>query len=491
MGYTPYLSKSKFMNGLQCEKLLWYHYNRKEDIPKPDANKQELFDQGHEVGEYAKQLFSKGVDVEWDAGFKEVLETSKKKLEERKPLFEAGFVNGNSYSRIDVLNPAGKDEWDIIEVKSSTKLKEEHIDDIAYQKYCCIGAGLKVKKCFLLSINSDYIRKGDTDVKQLFVQLDVTKEVNERFESIEKEVKSFNEIIAKKSCPSIDIGQQCNKPYECDLKHICWAFLGKNNVTELYRIGKKAFSLIDDGIHKIKDIPKGYNLNENQQIQKLSAVKNMVYVDAHSIKKFIESIEYPVYYFDFETISGAIPVFDDVQPYQQVPFQFSLHVQNEPGGEVKHYEYLADSKKDFREELVKEMKKVIGDDGDIMAYHMSFEKKRIEELAELFPDYSDWLNSLLHRFVDLIIPFRNFSYYNPKQQGKAGLKAVLPAITDKSYEGMKISEGGEASREFMRITFKEKVSQEEKQKARKNLLKYCEQDTKAMIWIKDELERII
>ena len=183
-------------------------------------------------------------------------------------------------------------------------------------------------------------------------------------------------------------------------------------------------------------------------------------------------------------------MFDDVRPYMQIPFQFSLHTVKED--ETKHYEYLHDSNDDPRLSFLKALKESLSNEGLIIVYNESFEKARLKELALLYPEYSNWVETTITRFIDLLIPFRNFHYYNPKQQGSASIKKVLPALTGTNdYENMEIADGGTASAKYFEMISNEKLSEEEKEKIRNNLLKYCELDTKTMIMIKEELEKLV
>ncbi|MBU1198677.1 MAG: DUF2779 domain-containing protein [Nanoarchaeota archaeon] len=486
---VPFISKSKFLLGLQCPKFLWYNYNAKDEIPEHSAFTKALLSQGHLVGDYSKKLYPSGLDVDWDISFDEVIAKSKALLSERKPLFEPGFEYNNAYSRIDILDPVDKNHWDIIEVKSSTKLDAVYVYDVAFQKYCCEGSGLKIRKCFLMQINNQYVKQGDIEPDKLFVTHDISDLVNERIKTVEEELKLMFEVISLEKCPEVKIGPHCSEPYGCLLESICRDFLPKNNVFTFYRMGKKGFELLEQGITSIEEASGKIKLNEKQEIQAEAVISGKPYVNKDEIKRFLSELNYPLHFFDFETLNTAIPLYDGVKPYQQVPFQFSLHVVEKKGAKPKHYEFLADSKEDPRFDLLKEMKKRIGEQGDILAYYMSFEKGRLIELGEMYPEYYEWLNSLIPRFVDLYKPFANFHYYHPEQKGSASIKAVLPVMTGRSYDDMEIGDGTTANTEFLRITYTD-VSKAEKEKVRKALLEYCCLDTEGMIDIINVLEKI-
>lgn len=289
-------------------------------------------------------------------------------------------------------------------------------------------------------------------------------------------------IISSKKCPEITINENCKYPYKCQLIEQCWEFLPKNCVFDLYRIGKNAFKLFDDGIVAIKDIPDDFKLNSLQQIQKQCEKTGRPYIDKKAIQQFLKTLKYPLYYLDFETINPAVPLFDGTTPYQQITFQFSLHVDN--GKEVKHYDFLADGKEDPRPKLLKKLKKFLGDNGSIIVYNKVFEEARLREFAETFPKYKQWIDNVLERVIDLIIPFRAFQYYSPKQQGSCSIKDVLPALVGKGYDGLEISDGGEASLSFLDITYGDA---KDKKKVRKALLEYCCLDTEGMVWMVEKL----
>jgi hypothetical protein len=488
---VTFLSKSKYLAGLQCSKLLWYHYNAKEEIPAVDEATQAIFDQGHDVGELAKSLFPEGIDVAKGIfDFAQVLPQSLEAVKLRKPLFEAAFRHKGAFARADILDPVGKDQWDIIEVKSSTEVKDINLHDLAIQRYTYEGAGLKIRKCFLMYINNEYVRRGPVDPKKLFAQEDVSKQVVELLPQVEANVKSMIDVIRLKKHPDISIGPQCRDPYDCVLQDICWKFLPANNVFALYRLGQKAFDLLEQGVEKIVEIHENFNLNGAQRIQ-LDAVRSRKpHIDRPAITAFLKELEYPIYFLDFETFGTAIPLFDYVRPYQQVPFQFSLHIVNSEGGTPEHHSYLSDSDADPRPEILSRLKSLLGTEGSIVSYNAAFERGRIKESCEAYPEYSTWWENTEPRIVDLLAPFRAFHYYHPAQEGSASMKAVLPALTGKSYEGMAIADGGTASREYLRVTFG-KTSSIERKKVRKHLEDYCALDTIGMKQIIDKLEELV
>jgi hypothetical protein len=481
------LTKSKYMNGLQCEKLLWIIYNAPEKIPEVTESTQFRFDMGHEVGEYAKKVFENGIDLPQD--FKENITRTKESLNQRKPLFEAGFMVDNLFSRIDILNPVGNNEWDIIEVKSSTSLKEEHVHDVSFQRHTALKAGLKIRKCHLMHLNNQYVKQGDINPQELFTIEDISGDVEKVSVSIQERINNMFKIIRQDVIPEIGIGKYCTNPYECAMVNECWSFLPENSVLDLYRGGKKSFELLDNGTHAIKDIPEDYKLNDKQKIQLDCEKSGQIHIHKESIKHFLKTLKYPLYFLDFETLNPPIPVHDGMRPYQRIPFQFSLHVVQEDG-KTEHHEFLHDSKDDPRPNFFKTLKEVLGDSGSIVVYNQSFELGVLKELVDAFPEYDDWNDLMNSRVVDLLIPFRNFSYYNPKQKGSASIKKVLPALTGKNYDNLDIGNGDLANISYYNSIYGN-LEKKEIEKIRKDLLIYCGQDTEAMIWIVDELKKLI
>jgi len=484
------LSKSNYLLGLQCPKLLWNYKNQKEKIPEPDKVAMVRFKEGTLIGKLATKVFKGGIDLS-ELDFKENLNKTQELLKERKPLFEASFLIDNTFSRPDILFPVGDDEWDVIEVKSGTKVKDVNIHDVSFQKYLYEKCGLKIRKCFLMHINNQYVRDGEIEPKELFVQSEITPEANSAMDGITKRIDNMLKIVNSKQCPKVDIGKHCKDPYECGMKCDCWDHLPEENVFNLYLGGKKSYELYNGGILKIKDIPKGYKLNPRQKIQVDCAINGNCNIDKDKIKKFLDDLKYPLYYLDFETINPALPKFDGMKPYQRIGFQYSLHIVEKPGAKPKHISFLADGVNDPRPKFLQSLKDNLGKKGDIIVYNESFEKGVFREHCDAFPEFQDWLSKyIMPRIKDLLIPFRQFHYYDPKQCGSASIKKVLPVMSDLSYKDMEINNGGDASIAYENVTYGN-VSEKEKKKVRGALEKYCELDTLAEIKIIDRLMELV
>jgi hypothetical protein len=474
------------MNGLQCLKYLWLLFHDPDKIPAVDASTQHIFDQGHLVGELAKRLFPGGIDVP-NQDFMGNLRSTRQLLAERRPLFEAGFMVRGLFSRLDVLKPVGFDAWDIVEVKSSTSVKDENLQDIAFQKYCCQQQGLEINKCFLAFINNKYVKQGDIDPAGLFTLQDVSEEVEDAAEGIEERIALMLEVIASAKCPESLVGSNCREPYECPVA-ACWEELPENNIFSLYRGGKRAFEMFNRGILFIRDIPEGIKLSRVQEIQKACDINHLPHIEKEPIREFLQGLEYPLHFLDFETFASAVPLFDGTRPYQKIPFQYSLHIED-LAGKLKHFAYLAKGPGDPRPELLRQLQSEIGPSGTILTYNQSFEQGVLEDLGRTFPDYTPWAASLAVRLADLIVPFKNFHFYHPAQHGSASIKHVLPALTGKSYQDLSIADGEAASLAYLEITYGT-LTDSEKAEIRTDLEQYCGLDTEAMVWIVNYLKEL-
>jgi hypothetical protein len=487
----PLISKSAYMQGLQCPKLLWHRFHEPKAMPPPGALTEAVFESSREVGNLAKRMFPGGIEV--GAGvidLKQTVALTQQALEARRPLFEAAFASPLAYARCDILNPVGADRWDLYEVKASTSAKAVYIHDISLQVRVLRDAGIHVRKCFVVFINKDYVRQGDLDPEQFFIRQDVTDAVDDLLSAVEDSLDRMQEVIAYDASPEVAIGPHCNSPYECPLHDRCWAFLPEDNVFTLARAGAKAFKLLEQGITGLRHIPAGFKLSPVQQLQRQAVVTGKRHLDQATITAFLNRLKPPLYFLDFETFAPAIPMFEGDGPFAQVPFQFSLHVERAPGATLEHVMYLAEGTGDPRQPFLERLRDVLGDQGAIIVYNAAFEKGVLSRCAALHPEFAPWVAQVKHRVVDLLLPFKSFKVYHPQQRGSASIKAVLPAFTGRSYQELEIQEGGTASLEYVRANFGE-VSDAERQRVRRQLEDYCARDTEGMVWLVAALRGLV
>ena len=513
------ISKSAYLIYTQCKKYLWYYINERDSIPEPDTDTQFYFRIGHIVGELAKKCFPEGIDIGYESEFDRNLKKTQSLLMEGRPLFEAGFLYNDTYcdlySRADILCPVEKRQddgwiWDIIEVKSSTGVKDINLYDLAFQKYCYEKSGLSIRNCYLMHINNQYCRHGDIDVKDLFLIDDVTDAINKKCLHIKHDLKQIVAIIRSEFAPEIDVGKLCDSPYKCPLKEKCWDGVSESSIFYLYAItARTAKRLRDFGIETMDEIPDDFSGLNYKQLKQIECEKNSkIHIDRKAISRYLEKIEYPVYFLDFETFASPIPVIENTRPYQNIPFQFSLHIMKNEDGELKHYSFLAEGDVDPRKQIIEHLKEYIGPEGSIVVYNESFEKSILKELACLYPGYESWVNAIIERIVDLYEPFKNFSYYHTVQKGSASMKKILPALTGISYDDMDISNGSVASSSFLKSSrlWQDYVyaneldrttegidslqDSREIEKIRGSLEKYCELDTEGMVRVMQALKKI-
>ena len=486
------LSKSQYIRGLQCHKSLWLYKNKRELRTEPDAATESLFNTGNTVGEYAKQLFPGGVEIEFTPDdFDGMVKKTAELIEQGvKTIYEATFKEKGIFAMADILHKT-RNGWNVYEVKASTETKPYHIDDAAIQYYALSNV-INVNKTHIVHINNQYERHGELDIKALFTIDNISNAIMEKQKGIKKNLRDI-EAMLKFEMPEIDIGLHCSDPYDCDFTEHCWAHIPDPSVFSLYKMSwTKKFKMYEDGIIKYEDIPDDYGLNDTQKLQVNALSNGEITIDKAIIKDFIDAIDCPISFFDFETFQNAIPRFDNQRPYMQMTFQYSLHILNSKG-KLSHTEFLGDENKDPRRELAERMLKDLPKKGSIIAYYQSFEITRIKELAVLFPDLSDKLMSLTDRFVDLIVPFKKLGYYHPDFNGSFSIKSVLPALfpndDELNYEKLEIQDGGMAMDTFANLHLLKDKKQRDK--IREDLLAYCHLDTMAMVRILEKLKSII
>lgn len=289
--------------------------------------------------------------------------------------------------------------------------------------------------------------------------------------------------------PAIDIGEWCNDPYECDFGGHCWQHIPEDSVFALKGKGVDQFDLYRQGIIRLEQIPLDV-LNDAQRMQVEFFLEKKEMVNRDAVREFLDSIWYPLYFLDFETFKSPIPPFDGTRPYQQIPYQYSIHFLEREGAELGHHEFLAEPNVDPREELTRRLVEEIPADACVIAYNSSFEAGILKELAGWLPQYAGTIESIISNLRDLMTPFRRRDVYHWQMMGSYSQKAVLPALVpDLSYEGMEVADGGMAMDAYARMC--ESDDPAEIEKIRKALLEYCGLDTMGMVRILERLRGIV
>lgn len=450
----PILSKTTYMYGLQCTKRLYMNKFHKTLANEEDEITQSIFQTGTDVGELAQQLFPNGVNAQGDEEFHSditVLKTAELLLT-NNIIYEAAFIYNEVICAVDILVKKG-DEYYAYEVKSTTKVKPQHIEDAALQYYVLKNCGLKIADFSIVHFDSSYVKIGAINFDELFKATSVLEEVGDKQNAIETNIEAMKLLLQQSEIPIKEMGKQCYTPYDCNFSRHCKSLLPK--------------------VEAIEVIPD-----------------NSIQVENDLWNDFTSGIQYPLYYFDFETIMYGIPVFDYSRPFQQIPFQYSLHVQNELGGNTMHFEFLGNGNDDPRETLIEQLIIEIGIVGSVFVWNVTFEKDVLKKLAIDFPQYAVGINAIIDRLVDLMPPFRpNKTVYGEAFNGSYSIKKVLPVVVPElSYNDLIIQEGGTASFKYGQMN---NLNEVEKEILRIDLLEYCKRDTFAMVRIFDNINALI
>jgi hypothetical protein len=489
------LSKSLYIRGLQCTKSLWLKKYKKDVLSPPDGSAEAMFETGDEVGVLACKLFSDGKEVPYEnTSFEEKIALTKKWIEEGvKNIYEATFAYDSIVVMVDILHIKGDGMLEIYEVKSSTGVKEVHLDDVSIQYYVLNGLGYTIKSANVVHINNKYVRGDELEVDKLFMIVDVSDEILERQHNIPSYLKLFEtELNDSENMPDIDIGTHCSSPYECDAMSYCWGHVPSYSIFDISRLKTDTkFSLYKQGIVNFSDIADISGFSLSQQIQINSELENREIINREAIKKFVDSLTYPLYHLDFETFQQAVPRWRGVSPFMQIPFQYSLHVENK-NGDLKHYEFLAKDGKDPRYELAKRLVEDIPADVTVLAYNMGFEKGVIRKLADMFEEFAPKLLAIHDNIKDLMTPFQKKDYYVPSMRGSYSIKYVLPALVpemEMAYKELSlVHNGGEAMQTFAKLSKMDDATKEQYANA---LLEYCKLDTLAMVEVLKKLRESV
>ncbi len=484
------ISKSQFMMGLQCLKRLWLYNCRKDLLPPVDPGTQRLFDEGHAVDELSRGYYKGGRLVAFDhRQLQHALKHTAWLMENgAKLIYEGAFAAGGALIRCDMLKKNADSGWDLIEVKSSTDVREEHLPDAALQRYVLEEAGIKIKKVWLMHINREFVKQGAVDPKKFFRKKDITAETSAIMPAVKEDLGRFIEALCETGEPEISIGRHCSAPYECGFRAHCWKNVPEYSIYDIPRLSwEKKNTLKAMGIMNFRDVPETFDLNDAQKLYLRTEKSGRPVIDRAALSEFLESLKYPLYHLDFETLMPAIPLYDGSRPYQQIPFQASLHIQDAPGAEPRHLEYLGDPGGDPRPGLIAFLIKSIGPGGSLLAYNAAFEAARLKELAGDFPALKGALAGFAERMLDLMNPFQRQAYVDPQFRGRYSIKVILPALVPgMSYKGLAIGNGGAAQLAYCNMVYG-KLNPAEAEQTRRDLKVYCGQDTMAMVKILEKL----
>ena len=481
------LSKSRFCQGLQCPKQLWWR------VHEPGAPElavspalQAVFDRGHRVGELARARFPGGVLVEGDhRQVKERIERTRRAVAGGAPaIFEASFAADDVFVAVDVLE-RGRRGWILSEVKSTLDVKEAHLPDVAVQLHVLRAAGLDVPRAEVMHLDREC---RFPDLSNLFARDDVTGEAEALLPAVPGQIRGLLAALAG-PLPRVATGDHCTDPYECPFLARCWPALPPHHVSTLYRIGRLAKALVADGIETIPDLPDDFALPAIAARQARSVRGGEVVVEP-GLAGALARLEAPLAFLDFETIMPAVPAWDGCHPYEQVPVQLSCHVAG-GRGRLEHHEFLAEGPGDPRAAVAEAVVRACAGAGTVVAYNAGFERRCLEHLAAAVPARREALGEVVRRLVDLLPVVRDHVYH-PDFGGSFGLKSVAPALCPGlGYGDLDIGEGGTASAVLEGLLLREDaLPPAERARLRRQLLAYCERDTLAMVRLVERLREL-
>jgi len=480
----PLLSKSRFLAGLQCPLRLWYQcYNR--DLAAPvSPMQQSLFDTGHKVGQMATQRYPGGILIEEDymhheAAIQSTLDAMKDSSV--GAIFEAAYMEDGVRIRADILERLPARRWNLIEVKSSTKVKDEYLTDVAVQHHVLEMAGIDLERIYLMHIDREYVFEGgELDLVMFLVLEDLTDDAVELQGFVRENLYDLKSMLSLDTPPVVQPSRHCHQPHTCEFWEHCTRDAPENWIFELSGIRQERIEdLTASGVATIDNIPASFPLTAIQQRIRECVIESQEYIDP-AFHHALADVRFPVHFLDFETIMPAIPRYTGTRPYQTIPFQWSNHILYSDG-KIEHRDFLCNEDIDPRMEFTQSLLDVLGKESTIFIY-TTYEQRILRELAEQLPQYAYDLNVLHRRFIDLCALIKSH-YYHPAFHGSFSLKYVLPAfVPEMDYQNLAIQEGGMASMEYLRM-IDPKTPPEDKNEIRNNLLAYCSQDTLAMVKI--------
>ena len=487
------LSKSTFIRGLQCAKSLYLYKNFIQLRDKPSAEKTAIFNRGNNVGLLAQKVFPGGVDATPKKRSDTIAAVEKTKgliASGVEVIYEAAFQFNQVLAILDILVKKNN-EWYAYEVKSSTKISATYILDASLQYWVIINSGIELKDFSLITINNQYIKKGDVQVADLFNSTSVKTEVLRNQLLVEEKIALSKQVLTVAKLPDIQIGEHCFSPYHCDFMGTCWKNVPKNSVFEIASIPKaEQFNLYNAGYTTAMEIPEQNSLDKNVNTHIRSEKLGEAIVDTAAIKKFLNKLSYPLFFMDFETFMPAVPLYDGTKPYQHLPFQYSMHFKKDVAAPVEHFYFLADQGTDPRKFFIESLLNHTSQAASIVVYDTLMERNVLNGLKNDFPEYAADIDLRLKRIVDLMEPFQQRSYYHPAMKNSISMKNLLPALIPAlSYNELKIASGSMAM-----IAFEQLQTETDLFKmieTREQLLEYCKLDTLAMVKIFEVLEKSI
>jgi hypothetical protein len=460
---------------------------------QPSSEQKAIFNRGNKVGILAQRFFPGGLDAtpsRRSDNIAAVIRTQELLAEGAEVIYEAAFQQEGVLAILDIL--VKKEEgWYAYEVKSSTKISQTYILDAALQYWVISNSGLPLVDFSIMIINNQYVRNGEVDIQQLFTIKSVKEAVLKNQAFIKEKIAASLQVIGSKQMPQVGIGEHCFVPYGCDFMGTCWKHVPPNSVFEITGIPKaEQFNLYQAGYTTIPEIPARNALDKNANIHIQALKTKKVQIDQAGINSFLSTIQYPVFFMDFESFMPAIPIYDKTKPYQHIPFQYSLHYKAAADAPLQHMEFLAEQGLDPRKFFLEHLLKHTDTAGSILVYDALMERNILNGLKKDFPEFASEIDTRLARLIDLVQPFQERYYYHPAMKNSVSIKNVLPALVPElNYSNLMISSGSIAMTAFELL--QAETDMFKIVEIREQLLAYCKMDTLAMVKIFEVLEKTV
>jgi hypothetical protein len=489
------ISKSEYMMFLKHPAWLWLKKHDKTKLPPVDDNAQAIFDAGNLFESYAEQLFPDGVKIGFN-DYNEYLSlperTSRALSDGAKTIFQGRFEYDQLTFICDVIQIVDTNVVDLIEIKSSTKAKTDHEFDLAFQMVVLENCGYEVRNISVVHVNNQFVRNGEVKASDITATTDVSEAVKAKRDLTKQYIEQALKVANSPTIPDISPSHARLGSFSewmniyRGLKTVEPESIYDLCVVGAERVGK--FEML--GITNISDIPDDFELSDKQRLQVKATKLNHLILEKNKIKEYLDTFTFPLYFFDYETLASIVPYFDGLKPYQQLAFQYSLHILDSPDSEFRHVEYLHRENSNPAEPLSKTLQSQIGDSGSVITWNMSFEKNCNTLLGSIAPEYADFYEKLNERIVDLMIPFSKGWYAHKDFCGSASIKNVLPVVVPElSYKSLGIQEGGSAQRLWMEAVLDGKRD-DQKEQILSDLVEYCGLDTLAMVEIYKKLKSL-
>ncbi len=462
---------------------LWIEKNEKKRLPPITEADEFVFSMGHDFEAEARKLFPSGAMVEgkpWEFAqltkrTKDLMDGGEDTIFQATTLTERGLL-----ARSDVLKRNGE-EWDLCEVKSSARVKDDHLIDLAFQTIAWEEAGISIGNISVCYVDKEYIRDGEIDPHQLVKQETVTASVRKQIKFVRKKIDEALEVMDQPQRPDLDPKYASSLYIWLPIYLHLHPDLPDDHPYRLAQIKPEDIETLNqDGANTLGELEDIEEFNARQQSQ-IRAWQKEPETNHQEIERFLGELEFPLWFLDYETISHAVPIYDGTGPYQNTPFQYSLHKLDKPDGELEHFEFLSTDQAFPVPDLLKQLKEDLGDTGSILVWYENFEKGVNKDMGKFEPQYQEWIESVNERIADLMVPFANGWYINKHFGGSASLKNVLPVLAPhQSYKELGVQDGGSAQAVWYKYVFKQ---EEMPQKVIDDLLAYCKLDTLAMVEI--------